>query len=105
MIPNDSQLDFQTIGTENNALLCVTPFRACCKANKRGEIFRVRAGGVVSPLPLRRDSRMIYRNRGTSVVRLNRRDFDDDASSFLGPYRCCLPNGCGEEQCININLV
>ena len=100
VIPSDSELDSQMIGVEEEALLCVTPYENCCKANRRGEIFRIRDGAQFL-LPLRRDNMPLYRNRGVGVVRLNRRSDGQHA----GLYRCCLPDGCGETKCIEITLV
>ena len=101
-IPADSQLDFKNIGLEENALHCVTPFQNCCKHNRRGEFYDIRDGSAHT-LPLRRDNMILYRNRGPSMVRLNKRD--DQDGDIAGLYRCCLPDGCGEEKCIEITLV
>ena len=105
VIPSDSQLDILSIGVEGDALHCVTPFQDCCKANRRGEIYNIGDDGTASTLPLRGENRAIYRNRGSSLVRLNVRNHFADVGDRVGRYRCCLPDGCGEESCIEISLV
>ena len=104
LISNGSNLNFSAIGIEEDALLCVTPLKNCCKANRRGEFYNIR-NGIAFRLPRRGDNKVLYRNRGPSVVRLNRRNSGAGVGSIAGDYLCCLPNGCGEEECIKITLV
>ncbi len=99
---SDSELDIRTIGERNDALLCVTTSEECCRDSRRGDIYHIR-DDVVVPLLTRG---VLYRNRGSSVVRLNSRLTPGaDVSDLVGVYRCCLPDGCGDEKCIEITLV
>ncbi len=107
VVPSDSELDSRTIGVEDDALLCVTPYENCCKASRRGEIYNIRDGAEFL-LPRRGDNMLLYRNRGVNVVRLNRRNtsqFQQNDGEIAGLYRCCLPDGCGQRKCIEITLV
>ncbi len=104
-IPSDSKLDIHTIGEKDSALHCVTSYEDCCKNIRRGEIYYIRNDAAFT-LPKRGDNEALYRNRGPSVLRLNRRiNTGADISDLVGVYRCCLPDGCGDEKCIEITLV
>ncbi len=71
--------------------------------SRRGDIYHNIRDDVVVPLLARG---VLYRNRGSSVVRLNSRlTHGADVSDFVGVYRCCLSDGCGDEKCIEITLV
>lgn len=82
-----------------DALICRTPFPDCCKRAAIGEFYNpnnIRVG-------LRRDrERRLYRNRGDGYIRLNYRDRPGEV--LLGEYQCCIPNECGQEECVSITL-
>ena len=104
IVSADGQLDIQNIGEREDALLCVTPFKDCCKVKKRGEFYNIRDGAALT-VPKRGENKSLYRNRGPSVVRLNRRKSGEDVvGDIAGLYRCCMPDGCGDEKCIEITL-
>ena len=96
-----SELDMNEVGMEDEALLCRTPYENCCKSNRQGEWYSIGQDGSRSPLPLKGAKQPLFRNRGAQVVRLNNRAA---GASAAGLYQCCIPNSCGEEQCIDITL-
>ena len=98
-VPSGGQVSVQRIGEKGNALLCITPNEYCCK-NKQGRF----ENGQGDKVPASGSNQTLYRSRGTGMVRLNHRS-DRDSSAVTGVYRCCLPDGCGEEKCIEITLV
>ncbi len=90
------------VGLEGSALHCYTPYEKCCKANKRGEWFEVGEDGSQTVLPKRGEGKPLYRNRGEQIVRLNVRPVA--GSSAAGLYRCCIPDSCGSERCVDVTL-
>lgn len=82
---------------DREALICWTPFEGCCKGSTPiGEFYDPDGVQVL----LKRDDEATYRNRGTQYIRLNRQKETDN----LGEYECCIPNGCGEMECVPITL-
>lgn len=89
------------IGEDDNALLCVTDKRDCCRTED-GQL----VGEFYTPdnnqVGVRSSGNSFYRNRGLQIVRLNRRD---DALSPTGRYRCMVPDSSGRSQNLYINIV
>ena len=86
------------IGETNNALLCLTPVLDCCDSSNglAGDWFYPNTGVVARNgfgLPL-------FRNRGPSVVRLNR--VADSVGS--GVYRCELLSAVGVSVSLHVGL-
>ena len=95
--PSGSEVSLSSIGEDDNALLCVTDGACCTNPNRAGEFYypngdKVRIGG---------DGDDLYRNRGTGMIRLNRRN---GATSPTGTYTCEIPDSNGELQTIFITL-
>ena len=85
------------IGEGDGALLCVTDLDQCCRDGGLGEWFYpneslVRVNGSNDDF---------YRDRGPSVVRLNRRN---NATSPIGQYCCVVPDATftNKTTCVNI---
>ena len=96
---NNSNVAIGDIGVGGNALLCVTNSAQCCNINEAlGEWYfpddSLVPDGTVP-------SRDIFRNRGASVVRLNRRN---NAQSPTGVYRCEMPVASGTNQNIFVGV-
>ena len=90
------------IGENEHALMCRTNAPGCCKAGATGEFFYPN-GVAVSK---RKFSPEFYRDRGEGVVRLNRRIVPgfEESTPPLGTYCCRVPDACGREQRVFINL-
>ena len=84
------------IGEGDDALLCLTDRADCC-SNPNGE-FYYPSGSAVGYS----STNSLYRNRGSQVVRLNRRD---NTLSPVGRYRCEIPDSSGTTQRIYINIL
>ena len=98
---NDSEVLLTDIGDGDSALLCLTDNTQCCNVaglGPLGEWYFPDGTPVVNGT---NQSRSIYRNRGPSVVRLNRRN---NATSPTGVYRCEVPDASGTIQNIYITL-
>ena len=80
----------------DDALLCLTDREDCCSI-LNGEFYYPNGdpGGFSS-------TNSLYRNRGSQVVRLNRRD---NPLSPVGRYRCEIPDSSGTTQRIYINIL
>ena len=78
------------IGEFRNALLCITNLSECCRQSYKGtsprDWYYPNSGSMVKKYFPGSD---LYRDRGPSVVRLNRRN---NATSPTGIYRCRIPN-------------
>ena len=91
------------IGENKHALMCRTNAPGCCKAGATGEFFYP-SGVAVSIMKF---GHKLYRDRGEGVVRLNRRiipGFEESMPPPLGTYSCRVPDACGREQRVFINL-
>ena len=100
---NNSVLSLTDVGEGDNALLCLTGNAQCCRPPDTNGIF---LGKWYFPdgtlVPDGQDaSRSIFRNRGPSVVRLNRRN---NAQSPTGVYRCEIPDASGTTQTLYIGV-
>ena len=100
-IADGSTVSMSLIGVDKESLHCVTPYKDCCKPKKNGEWYFVSSDGDKAALPKKSDNQALYRNRGQGVVRLHVREPSNVA---VGLYRCCLPNSCGNESCLEVTL-
>ena len=94
---NNSEVVLSDIGESENALLCVTDNSNCCSEIRQGEFF-FPDGSMV---PISRTGGNFYRNRGSQLIRFNRRN---DAMSPTGRYRCEIPDAGGNLVSIFINI-
>ena len=97
---NNSYVVITDIGEGDNALLCITDLPICCnRANGRV------AGEWVFPngslVRLRGDGDSFYRDRGSSVVRLNRRN---NPVSPTGLYCCMVRDATSITQIVCANV-
>ena len=89
------------IGEGDDALLCVTDNTACCGRaqspgyNILGDWYYPNGTGVANY----GERLEFYRNRGQSVVRLNRR-----RGGVTGIYRCEIPDAAGVNQAMFIGV-
>ena len=100
---NNSNVAIGGITEGGKALLCLTDATQCCRGSDSsngalGEWYfpddSLVPDGTVP-------SRDIFRNRGASVVRLNRRN---NAQSPTGVYRCDIPDASGTNQNIFVGV-
>ena len=87
----------EDIGEEEDALLCMTNFTACCRG-ENGSVF----GNWFFPNASRISSQTsedFYREREQMVVRLNRRRDGEE-----GIYRCEIPDSMNVTQTIYIGV-
>jgi len=102
---NHSLVTLEDIGENDNALLCLTDYRACCgRAQSPG-------GRVLGDWHYPNGTRVpntilgygyiwdFYRNRGQSVVRMNRR-----SGGVNGIYHCVIPDTACANQTIYIGV-
>ena len=73
------------IGENSNALLCVTNTSDCCIRLRSGEWYFPNNESAVGT---QGENGEFYRNRGRSVIRLNRRS---SVTSPTGVFRCVIP--------------
>ena len=100
---NNSNVAIGDIGEDNYALHCLTDATQCCRGldNPSGALGEWYFPDG-TPVPHGQDaSRDIFRNRASSVVRLNRRN---NATSPTGVYRCEIPDASGTTQNIFIGV-
>ena len=100
---NNSNVAIGGIGEGYDALLCLTDATQCCRGSDNpsgalGEWYF--PDGTLVPDGTE-PSRNIFRNRGPSAVRLNRRN---NATSPTGVYRCEIPVASGTTQNIFIGV-
>ena len=101
---NNSVLNLTDIGEGDNALLCLTGNAQCCRASDStndvlpGEWYLPNGSLVPDGVDASRD---IFRNRGPSVVRLNRRN---NATSPTGVYRCEVPDASATNRSVFIGV-
>ena len=97
--PNNSVFFMTDIGEDDMALMCVTDRVQCCQAANR-------AGEWLYPnntlVPTSDAGMNFYRDRGSQVVRLHRRN---NALSPTGRYRCTIPDASGAMQTLVANIV
>ena len=96
-ITNNSIVLLQSIGEgDAGALLCTTDKTACCTyaLGRNGEWFY--PDGIM--VPIMGAGQPYYRNRGTSLIRLNRRPNMGLSVMYTGIYCCQIPDGEGVMQ-------
>ena len=89
-ITNNSIVLLRNIGENAGALLCTTDRTACCTRalGLAGEWFYPDERMV----PLMGGGEPYYRNRGTSLIRLNRRSNQGLSVMYTGVYCCEIPD-------------
>ena len=98
---NNSFVTLEDIGEWDDALLCLTDNRMCCARAQvpgggiLGDWYYPNGTGVANSGVMWE----FYRNRGPSVVRLNRRRGGEN-----GIYRCEIPDAAGVEQTMFIGV-
>ena len=101
MHQNNGLVTLEDIGEGDDALLCITDNTACCgRAQSPGGVV---LGDWYYPnrtiVPNNGDGWNFYRNRGSSVVRLNKR-----GEGVTGIYHCVIPDTVGADQTIYIGV-
>ena len=103
---NNSLVTLDNIGEGDDALLCLTDNTACCSRAQSpgmvnlGDWYYPNGTGVVNSIVALPDVQWeFYRNRGQSVVRLNRR-----RGGVNGIYHCEVPDTTGVNQTIYIGV-
>ena len=103
-IANNSNVLLQSIGEgDAHALLCTTDRVACCTGTGRaGEWFYPDGRMVPIMTPTTGDPEPYYRNRGTSLIRLNRRPNQGLSEMYNGIYCCEIPdqNSVTQTRCV-----
>ena len=103
-IANNSIVLLQNIGEgDAGALLCITNSLACCTGTGRaGEWFYPDRRMV----PVMGNGEPYYRNRGTSLIRLNRRSNQGLSVLYTGVYCCQIPdqNNMIQTMCVGVYL-
>ena len=81
----------RNIGENAGAMLCTTDRTACCTgAGQAGEWFY--PDGRMVPIVAPAVPEPYYRNRGTSLIRLNRRPSQGLSVMYTGVYCCQIPD-------------
>ena len=103
---NNSLVALEDIGEGDYALLCITDNTACCARAQSpglvvlGDWYYPNRTGVPNAIVVSPDLQWeFYRNRGPSVVRMNRR-----RGGVNGIYRCVIPDTAGFTQSMYIGL-
>ena len=97
---NNSIVNLNEIGHDNEALLCLTNYTDCCSGDSSAE----RLGHWYLPnstIPVNARSVDFYRNRGLSAVRLHRHN---DSTMLSGIFRCEIPDANRVNQTIYIGI-
>ena len=98
---NNSVVTISDIGEGSEALHCLTNKVDCCSSlegQASGEWYFPGDGSTVGTSG---GGGSIYRNRGPSVVRLNRRD---NAMMPTGVFRCEIPDASGTNQNVYVGV-
>ena len=103
---NNSLVNLEDIGEGDDALLCVTDLTACCARAQSpgmavlGDWYYPNGTGVANSIVVQPDQRWdFYRNRGPSVVRMNRR-----RGGVTGIYGCVIPDTKAVDQYMYIGV-
>ena len=107
VIPNHGLVLLEDIGESGTALLCTTDLVACCRRNDTafyssplGNWFF--PNGTALPNMIINAQGLVwnfYRNRGPSVVRMNRR-----RGGVNGIYHCDIPDQSGNTQSLHVGV-
>ena len=99
-------MSLEDIGESNDALLCLTDNTACCARDQSpgrgilGDWYYPNGTGVANSIVALPDVQWeFYKNRGQSVVRMNRR-----RGGVNGIYHCVMPDTTGVDQTIYIGV-
>ena len=101
-VPNNSNVDIQSIGTRNSALSCHTDFVACCRARDtsstgiKGHWFFPN-GSHISHFPIR----PYYRTRHAQQIHLNR---NRGVEMPIGTFHCEIPVSNSRVQKLYVNV-
>ena len=87
--PNGSTVLRTNIGEGDDALQCTTDSAACCVTQRVGEFYF--PDGTVVPVSGQDITRTYYRDRGTKLIRLNRRS----SGTITGEFLCEIPDASG----------
>ena len=100
VIANDSFVNADDIGENDDALHCQTDKKSCCRygVNRFGEWYFPN-GTRVGMREGTRDN-YFYRNRGDKIVRLNRRHNPPER----GQFHCEVPDADGVNQTVFVNI-
>ena len=98
-IANNSYVDVDDIGVNENALLCHTDKRDCCSHQNRAGEWYFPSGTRVGISGNSQDE--FYRDRATQVVRLNHRQ---GTSTERGLFLCQVPDSNHILQIVYINI-
>ena len=99
---NNSMISISDIGEGDDALLCITDLRECCKRNQTVSDFRALGewfypnGSAVGV-----NDREFIKNRDRSVVLLHRRE---DTTTSTGQFCCEVPDAAYENVTVCINV-
>ena len=106
VIPNHGLVLLENIGESDAALLCTTDLFACCRSYDTG--YYSPLGNWFFPNGTALPNMIIdaqglmwefYRNRGQSVVRMNRR-----RGGMNGIYHCAIPDRSGNTQSLYVGV-
>ena len=102
---NNSVVSLTAIGADNNALICLTNFTACCRNSETGRTgsldhWRLPDGSLV-PGGASGSTASIIRTRGASAVLLHRRNNILDPT---GLFTCEVPDASGVLRFIYIYI-
>ena len=97
---NNSIVNLNEIGNDNEALLCLTNNTNCCSSDESAE----RLGHWYLPnstIPVDVYGDEFYGNRGPSVIRLHRHN---DSIMLSGIFHCDIPDANGINQNIYVGI-
>ncbi len=99
--PTGSFIDYTKIGTQNDALNCVTPYIECCgigSSQIRGLRWNFPNGKIINK---NHSTLNIFRTRGPSSIMLQR---TNNVSMPTGYYKCQILNSTGQLTRLHIYL-
>ena len=97
-ISNDGYVLASGIGEDDGGLLCITDRSDCCRSRPRGE-WSFPNGSLIE-IEGGRMGNFFFRNRGTGVVRLNRRGDPRER----GRFRCEIPDANDVSLTMYVNI-
>ena len=94
-------MTLENIGEGDSSLLCVTNRDGCCSSQEGGAAGEWHFPNNGSTVGTNNGGGSFYRNRGPSVVRLNRRH---NAMSPTGVFRCEIPDTSNNNQTVYVGV-